>query len=234
MAELSNNSKTYLIQSLQERVEKNKCNCLNEKVKHYLELYSKVLNEDGADMRARQAEEKKLKAWGIIPPSQVTKDDNLDTSLTNLRRQFETQKNFSGGFGSGGETTKQDKKVGNILLGDTDATGTAAAAGSYLGGAGLSIISPFMDKLTKMSGLQLARKLAPRSISRQFVKGPGTEMAQAISQSVLGQLQTLSGYDFVNKNLQNIAASQVSNIMGGSGKPFAPIIVPTQKKSKNS
>jgi hypothetical protein len=242
MASLSNNSKKYLIQSLQERVEKNKCNCINEQLKHYLELYSsKLLNEDGTEMRARQAEERLKEKFGLSAPSAdyEPKTDSFDISLDKLRTQYK------GGYGSGddGAKLKQQVKSGlsgtetqkgphNILLGDTDNEGIAAAAGSYLGGAGLSIFGPTLEKMMKMSGLKVAKQFLPRSFLRQFAKGPGTQLATAIGTNVLGQMQQLSGYDFVNQNLANIAKSQTANIMGGSGKPFAPILIPSQKKTK--
>ena len=141
---------------------------------------------------------------------------------------------FDGGRGSGFSKEKTQSwrpttKGEDILLGDTDDIGKLGAQGLYLGGAGLSLISPSLARLMKGGGLAFARKFAPRSFARNVAKGAGTAMLTNLGDSILGQLQQLTGFDFVNANLGQMAKRNIENVMGGSGK--IKLVHPQRKTS---
>ena len=148
---------------------------------------------------------------------------------------------FEGGRGGGfGQEAKKSwrptTRGEDILMGDTDDIGKAGAQALYLGGAGLSLISPALTRLVKGGGLKLAKQFAPRSFGRAVAKGPGTAMLTKFGDTILGQLQQLSGFDMTNAMLGQLAQRNIENVMGGSGKmkfvlPSRPTSLET--KSKN-
>lgn len=120
-----------------------------------------------------------------------------------------------GTVGSGYGAPSKTKKD-SIMFGDMSAMDKTAAAGMYAAGGIADLLGPHV-----VSGAESFTK----SLAGKF----GGNIGKAFAGNVMGQLKQLSGYDFVNTNLGNIANANMQNVLGGLGKPFAPILIPKSK-----
>ena len=164
-------------------------------------------------------------------------DQKFKENKERVSRNKDFDAQVSGGAGSGG-SGKDGSKVENIMTGEMGAGDVAGAAAMYGGGMLGSLFGKDLAKATKIAGLGVARKFAPGGIGRLAGK-VGADLATNIVDSLTGQLVKLSGYDFVNKNLGNIADEQMNNIMQGYGKksfviPKTRSFLPRSKKEKTT
>lgn len=151
--------------------------------------------------------------------------DNTNKEKDNL------SSNISGGSGSGGG--KGGNKVENIVYGDMSGEDISHAANAYASGGILSVLGPSIEKATKIAGLNAVRKfIPPSSVGGRAAGKIGAGIASNIVSNISTQLRKLSGYDFVNQNLGNIADEQMHNIMQGYGKKS--FVMPKMKKPEQT
>jgi hypothetical protein len=205
-----------------------------------LEYKSKILKEDrnlvefvNKFKKPNSDGEDKPLEYGVIP-----KDTTSRFSSTPNNKESKSKKDednigeTEGGFGGGIGGKNDSGEVKNIATGDMSIGDLGNAAAMYATGGVLGALTPGIKRLAKYGGLKLAHKLGRGSIGREALKAFGADMGASVAGNISNQLTKLSGFDFVNKNLGNIANQQMSDIMQGYGsKSF---IIPNMRGEKNN
>lgn len=138
-------------------------------------------------------------ATASAPPSSTGSAKPADPSKS-------TKTGFGGVKGGGGMgAPSKSKKDSSIMFGATEADDLKKALGMYAAGGLLSMFGPGLGGAVSQFGKNLAGKF-------------GESLGGAFMGTLMGQLKTISGYDFVNQELSQIGARNISDIMQGSGK----------------
>jgi hypothetical protein len=156
----------------------------------------------------------KMKNYSILFPENHYINEASSSSVLTTSKPTPPKTSF-GPIGSGSGAPTKEKKD-SIMFGDMSNMDKAAAAGMYAAGGIGDLLGPHV-----VSGAE--------SFADRLTKNFGGSIGKAFAGNVLGQLKQLSGYDFVNINLGNIANANMQNVLGGMGKPFAPILIPKSK-----
>jgi hypothetical protein len=189
---------------------------ISNDTKYYLTSSLNYRNQYFKEAAGAQLEKPDSNLSGFMSKYGKKKKDNLAASV-------------SGGAGSGGGSGGE--KVENIMFGDMSGEDIGNAATAYATGGLLSMFGPSIEKATKIAGLNLTRKIFPGSSTGGRLAGKvGADIASNVVSNLTGQIRKLSGFDFVNKNLANIADEQMHNIMQGYGKKTFLIPKSTEKR----